>query len=168
MKRHKDVWAHGHCHQQSMMRCTYAWTSMQVGMYKMHRGTEVHVSIWCLHHNEQWWQDAEVFKPERWIGDKTGGDKSGGLAFIPFGTGPRMCVGYKLARRFPSLPYQIVLHSQLHLWFWSPDLWSFELSSLLSAQPVGSWWLWCLSRAGYITITVQCTSSWYTPFLLQC
>ena len=81
----------------------HACMSMQVGVYKVPKGTELHVSIWCLHHNERWWQDAETFKPERWIGDRTGGDRSGGLAYIPFGVGPRMCVGYKLARRSLTL-----------------------------------------------------------------
>ena len=50
-----------------------------------------------MHHDERWWQDAKAFKPERWIGDKTGGDRSGGLAYLPFGSGPRMCIGIKLA-----------------------------------------------------------------------
>lgn len=50
-----------------------------------------------MQHDEQYWQDAEAFKPERWIGDKTGGDKSGGMAYMPFGLGPRMCIGIKLA-----------------------------------------------------------------------
>ena len=50
-----------------------------------------------MHHDARWWEDAEAFKPERWVGDKTGGDKSGGLAYMPFGAGPRMCIGYKLA-----------------------------------------------------------------------
>lgn len=53
-----------------------------------------------MHHDERWWQDAESFKPERWIGDETGGDRSGGLAYMPFGAGPRMCIGIKLAGRF--------------------------------------------------------------------
>jgi len=53
--------------------------------------------VYTLHHDERWWQDAEAFKPERWIGDKTGGDRSGGLAYLPFGSGPKMCIGYKLA-----------------------------------------------------------------------
>ena len=56
-----------------------------------------------MHHDERWWEDAECFKPERWLGDKTGGDKSGGLAYLPFGAGPRMCIGIKLAgTTFPS------------------------------------------------------------------
>ena len=69
-----------------------------MGQYKVPRGTEVHVSAWCLHRNEQWWQQAEAFKPERWIGDPTGGDRTGGRVYMPFGAGPRTCIGYKLAR----------------------------------------------------------------------
>ncbi|KAL3136633.1 hypothetical protein ABBQ38_005874 [Trebouxia sp. C0009 RCD-2024] len=71
--------------------------NVKVGGYEVPRGTEVNLSIWCLHHSEQWWQDAETFKPERWLGDETGGDMSGGFAYIPFGVGPRHCIGYKLA-----------------------------------------------------------------------
>ena len=74
----------------------------------MPTGTEVNVSIWCLHHSKQWWQDAETFKPERWLEDQTGGDRSGGLAYSPFGAGPRMCIGYKLARRSTVLLSSVI------------------------------------------------------------
>lgn len=57
----------------------------------------MHINLWGMQHDEKYWQDAEAFKPERWIGDKTGGDRSGGLAYMPFGVGPRMCIGIKLA-----------------------------------------------------------------------
>ena len=53
--------------------------------------------MWGIHHDERWWQDAEAFKPERWLDDKTGGDKGGGMAYMPFGLGPHNCVGMKLA-----------------------------------------------------------------------
>lgn len=69
----------------------------QVGPYRVPKGTALHISVYTLHHDERWWQDAEAFKPERWVGDKTGGDRSGGLAYLPFGSGPKMCIGYKLA-----------------------------------------------------------------------
>lgn len=79
---------------------------LQIAGYAVPKGTEIAVSIWCMHHNEQWWQDAEAFKPERWLGNPTGGDKTGGLAYMPFGMGPRMCIGYKLARKH-------ALHSEI-------------------------------------------------------
>ena len=68
-----------------------------MGDYFIPRGTPVQINLWALHRNEKYWQDAEAFKPERWLGDKTGGDKSGGMAYLPFGAGPRMCIGIKLA-----------------------------------------------------------------------
>ena len=64
----------------------------------MPKGTDLNINIFGLHHDERWWQDPEAFEPERWIGDPTGGDKTGGLAYMPFGSGPRFCLGYKLAR----------------------------------------------------------------------
>lgn len=73
---------------------------MQLGPYAVPRGTVVHISMYTMHHDERWWQEAELFKPERWIGDKTGGDRSGGLAYMPFGNGPRQCIGMKLAGGF--------------------------------------------------------------------
>lgn len=76
-----------------MTRCLW----LQVGPYAVPRGTWLHVSSYIMHHDERWWQDAEAFKPERWMGDETGGDRSGGLAYMPFGVGPRMCIGIKLA-----------------------------------------------------------------------
>ena len=70
---------------------------LQLGTCHIPKGTVIHISIYAMHRDERWWQDAEQFKPERWVGDKTGGDRSGGLAYLPFGAGPRMCIGYKLA-----------------------------------------------------------------------
>jgi len=71
--------------------------ALQIGPYAVPKGTVVHVGLYTMHRDKRWWEDAEAFKPERWVGDETGGDKSGGLAYMPFGLGPRKCIGYKLA-----------------------------------------------------------------------
>lgn len=82
---------------------------LQVGQYHVPKDTVVHINLWGMQHDEQYWQDAEAFRPERWLGDKTGGDKSGGMAYLPFGLGPRMCVGIKLACKLPCI--HCTLHS---------------------------------------------------------
>ncbi|KAL3159252.1 hypothetical protein ABBQ32_011220 [Trebouxia sp. C0010 RCD-2024] len=74
-----------------------AQEDVQIGSFAVPKGTPVQIGVYAMHHDERWWQDAEQFKPERWLGDKTGGDRSGGLAYLPFGAGPRMCIGIKLA-----------------------------------------------------------------------
>lgn len=57
----------------------------------------MNINLWAIQRDERYWQNAEAFKPERWLGDKRGGDRSGGMAYMPFGLGPRMCIGIKLA-----------------------------------------------------------------------
>lgn len=39
---------------------------------------------------EEYWECPNEFRPERWIGGKSS-------AFLPFGTGPRSCVGKDMA-----------------------------------------------------------------------
>ncbi len=73
---------------------------MQLGGYHLPKGTPVNINLWAIQRDERYWQEAEAFKPERWLGDKTGGDRTGGMAYMPFGLGPRMCIGIKLARKF--------------------------------------------------------------------
>ena len=42
-----------------------------------------------------WWPEPEVFRPERWLADR---DRTSPYAFIPFGGGPRVCIGEPFAR----------------------------------------------------------------------
>ena len=84
---------------------------LQLGAFHIPKGTVIHISIYAMHRDERWWQDAEQFKPERWVGDKTGGDKSGGLAYLPFGAGPRMCIGYKLACKCDTGIHSLMHHA---------------------------------------------------------
>ena len=65
-------------------------------------GTEVSVSLYSLHHNEDAFPDAFKFKPERWIPDEKAGITIADIAtyscaFVPFSTGPRGCPGKNLA-----------------------------------------------------------------------
>ena len=63
-----------------------------------------------MQHDPRYWKDPEAFKPERWLGNKTGGDMSDGMAYMPFGLGPRMCIGIKLAGR-QLQPINLRFHS---------------------------------------------------------
>jgi cytochrome P450 len=66
-----------------------------LGGYDIPRNSDVLVSPWALHRHPRYWSDPEVFRPERF---------SPGLpsdrpryAYLPFGAGPRACVGSSLA-----------------------------------------------------------------------
>jgi len=75
------------------------------------KGSLVLVSQWVTHHDPRWWDDAESFKPERWLeaGSKEagkqggadvgrfGGQRGGRFAYFPFGAGTRVCIGEQFA-----------------------------------------------------------------------
>jgi cytochrome P450 len=58
--------------------------------------TLVRVTPWLLHRDPRWWPDEPlVFKPERFLGDAAHAIPRG--AYIPFGLGPRVCLGQHFA-----------------------------------------------------------------------
>ncbi|RYO93052.1 hypothetical protein DL762_001315 [Monosporascus cannonballus] len=68
------------------------------------RGTQVGVSIYALHHNEEYFPDAFSFIPERWLAPSTPESLDGQAgrgrmhkAFVPFIVGPRACAGKAMA-----------------------------------------------------------------------
>jgi cytochrome P450 len=58
-------------------------------------GTIIVISPWVLHRHRKFWSEAELFRPERFA-DNPRAHLAGG-AFIPFGSGPRSCVGASFA-----------------------------------------------------------------------
>ena len=63
------------------------------------KGTVVTLNLFNLHHREDiWGNDVDEFKPERWTSSNRGWE------FIPFGGGPRGCIGRKhsLSQKFET------------------------------------------------------------------
>lgn len=60
---------------------------------------------YIIHRDERWYSDPDAFKPERFAGDFERGLPK--CAYIPFGTGPRLCIG----NGFAMLEMQLVLAS---------------------------------------------------------
>lgn len=63
--------------------------------------TSVFIPIFQVHLDERWYPEPGVFRPERWLGDlpKT----LPRMAWIPFGGGPRACIGDAFAKMEMSL-----------------------------------------------------------------
>ncbi|KAJ8045035.1 Cytochrome P450 3A24 [Holothuria leucospilota] len=59
------------------------------------KGTGLFYNIYSLHHDPKCWEDPEKFDPERF--SKENVDKIHPFAFLPFGTGPRNCIGMRFA-----------------------------------------------------------------------
>ena len=58
-------------------------------------GTEVMIPIYALHHDPDAWPDPEKFDPERFRGPSK--DAIHAFQFLPFGAGPRNCIGMRFA-----------------------------------------------------------------------
>lgn len=61
------------------------------------KGTAVVLPIHILHHEASLWGDPENFRPERFDEASEEHKKRHPYAFLPFGAGTRMCIGYKFA-----------------------------------------------------------------------
>nr|XP_003702293.1 PREDICTED: cytochrome P450 6j1-like [Megachile rotundata] len=63
---------------------------------RMEPGTEVVVAYQGLQNDPQYWSNPEVFDPDRFSEDRKQNIVK--MTFLPFGEGPRMCVGMKMAQ----------------------------------------------------------------------
>ncbi|XP_071110228.1 steroid 17-alpha-hydroxylase/17,20 lyase-like [Haliotis cracherodii] len=68
----------------------------QIGDYHIPKGTSVVASLYSLHRDPKYFPEPEVFKPERHI--DANGVVTRPKSFLPFGVGPRLCVGDTMVR----------------------------------------------------------------------
>jgi cytochrome P450 len=62
---------------------------------KIPKGTQVSVIPWVLHRHRTLWDHPEKFDPERFSPERSQGRHR--FAYLPFGGGPRVCIGMALA-----------------------------------------------------------------------
>ncbi|MFC6785806.1 cytochrome P450 [Halobaculum halobium] len=67
---------------------------VSVGGYTLPADTTVLLSTWSLHRDPRWYDEPETFDPTRW---RSTTPRERGYAFVPFGGGPRICLGRHLA-----------------------------------------------------------------------
>jgi cytochrome P450 len=54
------------------------------------KGETYELSSYIQHHSEEYWEDPETFDPDRWLPSRR---QTAPSAYVPFGFGPRSCVG---------------------------------------------------------------------------
>lgn len=64
-------------------------------------GDTVVVAPWLLHRHRTLWQDPDAFKPDRFT--EPAGQASAREAYLPFGAGPRVCIGASFALQEAAL-----------------------------------------------------------------
>jgi cytochrome P450 len=102
--------------------------------YDIPAGSWVEVSVWGIHHSAAVWPQPEVFDPRRFdvpTGEYPGGHK---YAWMPFGAGPRACIGMQIA----MLEIPIVIAAVLQAYTLQTPLTSIPVHAAITLQPTGS------------------------------
>ncbi|XP_062613453.1 cytochrome P450 3A14-like [Saccostrea cucullata] len=68
---------------------------MDIGGYKIPKGVDLSFAIYALHKDPKYWPEPDKFEPERFSPENKAGRHP--YAFLPFGHGPRNCIGQRLA-----------------------------------------------------------------------
>ncbi|MGY3605638.1 MULTISPECIES: cytochrome P450 [unclassified Bradyrhizobium] len=107
-----------------------------LGGYSFGAGTTIFIIPWVLHRDPHYFEEPETFHPERWMGDLE--RKLPRFAYMPFGGGPRVCIG----QRFAMMEAVLVLTTMAQRFSmeWLPDRKVTPFPSI-TLRPHGGVWL---------------------------
>ncbi|HEY3170450.1 MAG TPA: cytochrome P450 [Thermoanaerobaculia bacterium] len=72
-----------------------ALADCEIGGYPIPAGATVFMSPWVMHRDPRWFASPEKFLPERWLDGLAA--RLPRFAYMPFGGGPRVCIGDRFA-----------------------------------------------------------------------
>jgi cytochrome P450 len=118
-----------------------------LGGYRIPAGSWLEVSPWGVHHSPDVWPDPETFDPRRF--DLAPGEHPGGhrYAWLPFGAGPRACIGMHLA----LTEVQLIVAAVLQSFTLSTELTTVSVHAAITLQPSGVLPLRVQERATAVT-----------------
>ncbi len=70
-------------------------TDVVLNGYRIPKGCTVLISPYTVHRDPRWFERPDAFVPERWLDDLD--KRLPRLAYLPFGAGPRVCIGNAFA-----------------------------------------------------------------------
>lgn len=123
--------------EESMRLYPPAWITDRVALaddvaagYDISAGTVMGVFIHGLHHNPEYWEEPEAFRPERMTAEAKKGRHP--MSYLPFGAGPRLCIG----NHFAMLEMQLILVRLIrdYDFLFSEDAAAVEKKALITLQ----------------------------------
>jgi cytochrome P450 len=69
--------------------------TIELGGYRIPKGTTVFMPAYVIHRDPRWFNDPEAFRPQRWADGLL--QRIPRYAYFPFGGGPRICIGNSFA-----------------------------------------------------------------------
>ena len=83
---------------------------IRIGDWDLPKGAQIIVSQWVMHHDQRWFQQPNEYLPDRWLDGLR--DRLPRFVYLPFGGGPRVCIG----NHFAMLEAVLTLANVLHKW----------------------------------------------------
>ena len=81
-----------------------------LGEYQIPEDTTILISQWVLNRNPEYFEDPDEFRPERWTDEFESQLPS--FVYLPFGIGPRRCIGDRIA----MMETRLILATLLQEW----------------------------------------------------
>ena len=104
----------------------------QLGEVAVTPGTNIQIMPWTLHRHRKHWHEPNAFRPERfWPGAREGIDR---FQYLPFGAGPRVCIGQTFAMKEAVIALAILLRHHRFDTFRREKPWPVQR---LTTQPEG-------------------------------
>ncbi|XP_041367294.1 cytochrome P450 3A14-like [Gigantopelta aegis] len=70
--------------------------TVEINGVTIEKGMDVHVAVYAVHYLEEYWLDPQTFDPERFTPENKANRNP--YCYLPFGNGPRNCIGMRLAQ----------------------------------------------------------------------
>lgn len=86
-----------------------SWTSPSGERVEIPKGIAVLVMPWTLHRHELYWEKPRAFMPERFLPENR--DKLHRFQYLPFGAGPRICIGATFALQEAVIALGVMMKS---------------------------------------------------------
>jgi cytochrome P450 len=76
--------------------------------HRIEPSTTLVLAPWVVHRNPRHWEEPAEFRPERWLDGETASGDRPEFAYVPYGGGPRHCLGVHLANQTIKLVVAVV------------------------------------------------------------
>ncbi|CAJ0932740.1 unnamed protein product, partial [Mesorhabditis belari] len=101
----------------------------------MPKGSVFSIPVYNIHHSEKFYENPEEFRPERWSPEEKA--KRDPLTFLPFGHGPRNCIGMRVGQfQMRSVLVHLLRHFRLTIADGSPKTLPLEIDTRGSFRTV--------------------------------
>lgn len=84
------------------------WTTPAGEHIRIKAGTTILVMPWTLHRHSLYWPNPRAFMPERFLPENRA--KINRFQFLPFGAGPRVCIGATFALQEAVIALAVIMH----------------------------------------------------------